>query len=363
MGTHDQDDWGVQEQAAQWCHRLKGPDAERVRDAFQYWYRRSRLHRREFFLASLVDTQLSALRRHAPDLQGPCGETKDSKAGVIPFRRQARNNRLALKVRARPHEAPTNLRVRRIASLAFAAAVSMLVLGVLWNYGVLAGRADYATAIGHQRTVYLEDGTVVELNTHSRIAVSFTRERRTLELIEGEAWFDVGRDSRPLHVRAGAAIVEHVGTRFVMRREAGSLDVVVESGKVNVAIAPRIRSGIAVKRPMAELTARQAVTLSIDTDAPVPRVRAISSDELSRRLAWRDGHLAFGGETLAEIVAQFNRYNVRQLQIADPRVAGVRLGGRFRADELETFVEALPAVGVRAEATAEGPIRLVAIRP
>jgi len=68
---------------------------------------------------------------------------------------------------------------------------------------------------------------------------------------------------------------------------------------------------------------------------------SLSSTEIKRRLSWQLGVLIFHGETLAEAVAEFNRYNERRLVIRDPAIANMRLGGTFQAHDLDGFIDAL----------------------
>ena len=69
----------------------------------------------------------------------------------------------------------------------------------------------------------------------------------------------------------------------------------------------------------------------------------LTPDEMARNLAWEGRQLKFGAATLAEIVAEFNRYNREKLEIGDPILAGRRFGGTFRADEPRTLVALLQA--------------------
>lgn len=365
MGRLDQDDWGIAEDAAKWFHRMQGPDAEASRIAFEEWYEESPVHQHEYFLASFVGMQMASMRGQAACLR-PTLERRDG-CKVVPLRRvDLRSAVPGLLARGTPHgkENYTNtrrlparaLRHARIACTA-AAAMAVLVLGFVWNLGVTAKRDIYSAAVGEHRTLRLEDGTVLELNTRSRVAISITKEKRALELIEGEVFLDVGADPRPFEVRVGSALIEDVGTRFGLRRKADSLDVAVESGEVSMSIGQNA----------VQLTAGETATTSIRPGAPAPVVRTVGASQIGNMLAWRSGELVFAGETLADVVEEINRYNARQLQIADPNVAQLRLGGRFRATEPEEFAQLLSAtfhvqvITPGAGAPRAQPIRLVGL--
>ncbi|MGH8186582.1 MAG: hypothetical protein ACREUC_08470 [Steroidobacteraceae bacterium] len=75
---------------------------------------------------------------------------------------------------------------------------------------------------------------------------------------------------------------------------------------------------------------------------------------MARRLAWQVGELDFSGDPLVEVVSQFNRYNHRRLEIVDPRIAALKVGGNFRATDLDGFLRAMrSSFEVRSEESGE----------
>ena len=92
----------------------------------------------------------------------------------------------------------------------------------------------YATDIGEQYRTALADGSLVELNTATRVAVDLTPEERDIHLRKGEAVFEVAKDpSRPFVVKTPLADVRAIGTVFAVRTENG-LEVAVSEGVVSV---------------------------------------------------------------------------------------------------------------------------------
>lgn len=61
----------------------------------------------------------------------------------------------------------------------------------------------------------------------------------------------------------------------------------------------------------------------------------------ARSLAWRNGKIYLAGDRLDVAVAEFNRYNRRQLVVGDAAIAGERLDGVFRTDDPEGFAKAV----------------------
>jgi transmembrane sensor len=99
------------------------------------------------------------------------------------------------------------------------------------------------------------------------------------------------------------------------------------------------------------LSAGETVTIS----AKRVHVEKVAEADVTRKLSWTEGRLWFDRETLSNVVAEFNRYNRRQLVIADPAIADLRIGGGFEATDPESFVAALErTVGVRAFPSSPG---------
>jgi transmembrane sensor len=81
--------------------------------------------------------------------------------------------------------------------------------------------------------------------------------------------------------------------------------------------------------------------------------------EISRMLAWQDELLRLGGATLAEIAGSFERRTGRRVLLADPALAGLRLGGRFRADDIDGFASLLATtLDIDVERAADGTLVL-----
>jgi transmembrane sensor len=77
---------------------------------------------------------------------------------------------------------------------------------------------------------------------------------------------------------------------------------------------------------------------------------AVGAEEIARALAWQPRLLQFSSAPLAEVVAEFNRYNTLQLALADPALAAFPVTTSFRSDNAEGFVRLLEVTaGVQAE--------------
>jgi transmembrane sensor len=213
---------------------------------------------------------------------------------------------------------------------AAAACVLALGLGASWFYQQKLGWQTYETRVGVFSRIVLEDGSVVDLNTNSEVHVRLG-DIRAVRLVRGEGRFQVAHDAtRPFVVAAADAAVRAVGTAFTVRlRDASRVEVVVAEGKVAIA-APHVAQG-------APLAAGESAVVLPDRLA----VTQVSPQLLKRKLAWTAGRLEFRGESLADAVAEFNRYNVRQIRLGSATLRTLRVGGNFKATDPESFAAAL----------------------
>src|SRR6202522_2283605 len=229
------------------------------------------------------------------------------------------------------------------------AASVLLALAALWISHGVGGSRTYSTGIGGFQRIILDDQSAVALNTNSEVRVRFTSRLRKVELIRGEASFEVTHDtSRPFIVSAGPTAVRDVGTKFDVNRLEGAVEVTVDEGKVAVG-SPALLETTLDMLPMAipQLSAGQGAIAS----GSGVHLENLRQGDIARKLAWRNQMLVFDGDSLAEVIAQFNRYNKRRLVITDPTLANLRIGGYFRPTNLDAFITVLQSdFGIRVDA-------------
>jgi transmembrane sensor len=222
--------------------------------------------------------------------------------------------------------------------LSVAASLTVAV-ACLWIAHAVSGPKTFSTGIGGFQRIVLEDQSAIELNTDTEVRVSLSPRVRRVELVRGEASFEVAHDaSRPFIVSAGNTAVRAVGTKFDVRRLDNTVEVTVDEGKVVVG-DPSVLESKADLRTMSipQLTAGQS---ALATGNGV-QLKQLPKRDMERKLAWQNQMLVFDGDTLAEVVAQFNRYNGRQLVIADPSLATLHISGYFRPTNLDAFISVL----------------------
>lgn len=214
--------------------------------------------------------------------------------------------------------------------MAAAAALAAVVVAPM-----LAVRT-YRTAPGEQRRLVLTDGSDVLLDTDSELRVSVGRSHRELFLDRGQAFFKVAKDrTRPFRVFVGADEVRAIGTAFGVRRLGDGARVTLEEGRVGIYRIGPSNAGRATDRPTAMLEPGQQAVLG---HAPRPVVGAA---DLRRAQAWRTGRLILEDSSLAEAVAELNRYGAPRIVLADRATGEVRISGVFHLRERAGFVESV----------------------
>ena len=244
---------------------------------------------------------------------------------------------------------------RRTAAFGSLAAAAALAVGLfVWSRPLPADPTLSAPALSATTTprlVTLSDGTVVQLNTGGEVSERFTAATRHVTLTRGEAHFAVAKNpARPFIVQAGALQVRAVGTAFNINLQSAAVDVIVTEGRVQLTTgapdAPALDAG-------------ERATLRRAADGPTLVVARIDAAAITQTLAWREPLMRLGGATLAELAAEFERATGRRLVLADPTLADLRFGGRFRTDDIDGFTHLLATtLDLDVERTADGAIVL-----
>ena len=296
----------VRDEAARWFVRLQEPAVSAdEQQRFDAWLNQHPQHRDEFQLLQGLWTAADLLP--APRLKA-LAETRPARRERRPLLRYA---------------------------------VAASVLAVALGLGLFSGlnhpggySAEFSTALGERKHVALPDGSVIDLNSRSRLQVHYEKDRRLIELSEGEAMFSVEHDSsRPFVVEAGSGKITVTGTRFDVRREVTQTRVAVEQGTV------KVQGHDAPDNEFINLTA--GLGTHVDAQGKVAAAYAVNPAELT---AWRGGKLVFNNARLSEVAAEVSRYREQPLTVSNPGVANLRLTSVFKSDNTDALLKALPSI-------------------
>src|ERR1700722_5977534 len=250
-------------------------------------------------------------------------------------------------------------RFRRQRFLAIAASIVLMIFSaaaILWVQAVRS--PTYATAIGEQRSLELTDGSIVELNSRSKIVVRYSRQGRDVELVEGQALFRVVKDAtRPFIVKVGATLVRAVGTEFDVYAKRDSTIVTVVEGRVAILTDHPITPPVpGVPSAAVDTPHRSNVQFPSVAPGKIGNILVASGEQLTvspqeiqkdehpniaNATAWTQRQLVFESASLSDVADEFNRYNDRQLIVEDPRLDTFHVSGVFSSTDPASLIRFL----------------------
>lgn len=336
----------VRAAAACWVAQLhdeeRHPDLEARVDV---WLGESDQHRLAFARLTRAWERAGKLQSH--------GSSAVSGGRVTGGREAAR-----AQVRTRRHVAPWATLVAATLVLAVGAAVYTFD-----DHAIVSG-------IGERRVRLLPDGTRVALNTNTRIEVNYKKAERRIRLVRGEARFDVAEHANwPFVVSVDGEEIRALGTSFIVRHEdasiggneagkGGDADVAITLVEGRISVATGAGNDAAVSSRIEDAVARTGAAELRDSQAPaaeqilapgerllISRQRGSSVDrpDLTRLTAWQQGRVEYDATPLAEAVTEMNRYSKSHIVVLDSKIAGLRIGGVFRAGDRDEFVRIVAA--------------------
>lgn len=371
----------VDQEATEWLIRLDSdkPLSANEEKAFQEWLARGPVHREAInqlnsFWGNQVLTELIT-----------------SSAGA----RQAGQNQTGLISALAANFKAYLSTMRGLAVTASLVAVTLTLGLLIGSKEITDSNGLYVTAVGQQKTIEMADGSRLQLNTNSQVEVDYNQSYRNIRLIQGEVHFEVAKNPQlPFRVYAGSGRVQAVGTAFTVYLKDKDVDVLVTEGRVALASLTLAEQenpvgktkeklnkvdvnpdrqidtyANSLPRELAELDAGQGVIL---TSAPQPGeanttaqliAQTISDEEFKRRQSWRSGLLVFSGEPLEQVISEVSRYTTITIDIADPALGQVEIGGRFRVGNMDEMFKALEAnFGVKVKRLAYNHVQLASAR-
>jgi transmembrane sensor len=339
----------IAEQAAHWWIVLNSEDASATEQReFSEWMTQGPDR-----IAAYLRTALLMKAARSASIKWP-----NTPADVLVREAKAAQTRGLARLRELPAPAESNTRRSKNKTnwsrLAMATATSLLVaLGAAWF--VLTSPQEFHTRFGEQRSILLEDGTRIALNTESTIKVELRKDHRLVALESGEALFQVAHDTnRPFDVSVGSVVVRAVGTEFNIKRAPDRTTIAVVEGRIAVAPASQVHGG----DEHSDFTSSGAVFLGAADRLVVDRSGAGSPEHginLRGILAWTEHKLVFDHTSLSEAAGEFNRYNRPRIQITGSSLQDRRISGVFKSDDPASFLTFLSRIpGVRIHEAADG---------
>jgi transmembrane sensor len=225
---------------------------------------------------------------------------------------------------------------RVAAAVLFAALLIVSGYEVFYNSRESQKMMEVSAANQILKTFALPDGTLVTLNTNTKIKYPQTFTGNTREVtIEGEAFFQVTPNKdKPFIIHAGNAQIKVLGTSFNVNAypSAKSVEVIVETGKVQVLNKTTETN----ETNELILTPGERGTLVYSSNSLLK-----SANQNPNFLAWKTRNLIFKATSLAEVIENLEKvYNVN-IQMADPKLNELLLTAQFNDYSLEFILKVI----------------------
>jgi transmembrane sensor len=303
-------------EAARWFARVRSGEIDSPTDkAWTDWMAADEAHAKAYEDLELT-WELAEELRQRPEIQGLLKDLDQT---------------LQQSPTARTRTRPFGLRMNWPLGLAACALLGICALATLFVVDRPV-RADYATDVGEQKTVTLADNSVIALNTATHVQVTYSRSLRRVDLLAGEALFEVNKDSRrPFEVHALHGSTTAVGTEFDVHVTDAEAAVTVLKGTVRVKsteTAPPDKASLVSAGQATDYTAEGM--MSVIRKADIDKVRA-----------WQAKRILIADEALSDALNDYNRYIKVPITIGDPALASRHINGVFRIGDEEAFLNAL----------------------
>jgi transmembrane sensor len=380
----------ILEEASEWFVDFRVGDVDsQARGRFDEWLRRSPEHIRAYMEIARTYVELPLAKLAGKIDVDSLIAYAHSGENIVPFNDAAIAQPNAPRVMSAETNHPSTPlkraertpRLRRRFLAAASGALVLVIAGaVWWNHDRFP---IYATDIGERRSITLADGSTVDLNARSRLRVEFSKQERRVELVEGQALFQVAKEkNRPFIVSSGDATVRAVGTQFDVNRRTNGTTVTVLEGRVAVystahvqptapapASAPSSIAGpphasghpeaspLASKSPLsgsapqlpsnppglADPAGSSAIYLSAGEQVTITpaEVALPQHADIAATTAWMERRFIFDGSRLSDVVQEFNRYNRRQLVIEGLQLSNFHVSGVYSSSDPSSLIRFL----------------------
>ena len=336
-------------EAAEWLLSLeeaRGEEVHAVRQSFLKWLKLSPLHIEEFLHVSNVFYNIK--QSDLTDFIATGSAGVDDPSNIIHI--FTRTNGASTSVE-KGHWISASLKfIRKPWLLAACGLLVMMLVLLITQFDNVQDEPgepqSYVTAVGEQRSVVLEDGSRISMNTQTDISIRYSDHMRLVVLRKGEAVFDVSKDPlRPFRVLSNDTVAEAIGTSFNVYQKNDATIVTVVEGQVAVTGET---AKVLSASTTADISGIEHVALQAGAQVVVNKGGFIAGRQKvdpHKVTSWTSRRLIFEGETLENVTREMNRYNKNKVLLADAALNDRKISGTFRIDDPETLLAFLSKVG------------------
>jgi transmembrane sensor len=288
--------------------RSAGPLPERQQRALQRWLQADPRHARAWRQQQAFWQRLDAA---GPEVLAALPELTADRQGLRPI-------------------APR----RRLRWLLASAAAAVLMVAAA-PHALLLARSDVRSSDA-PRVVRLDDGSTAVLDAGTALAFTFDGQQRRVQLLRGQAWFQVAHEQRPFQVEAGGGQIRDIGTAFSVSMQGATITTDVSEGVVDV----RPGDGSVQRLRAGQVRAFRDGRWLQPLRQAAPEVMA----------PWRRGEVVIDRLPAAQAIADLGRYRRAPVWVVAGQGTRVRVSGLFHLQQPDTAIDAVAAqAGLRVQ--------------
>lgn len=202
----------------------------------------------------------------------------------------------------------------------------------LYNELIVPLGGEYRLALSDGTTVYLNSGTIL------RYPEAFSSRERRLELLEGEAFFAVSKDSlRPFYVTTQGMNIRVYGTEFnVNTYDTEHVYTTLVNGKVGISTE----------------TEREEVflypSMQADFDKKETKIIKVYEVDPIHYVSWKDGRYVFRNESLENMLKTLGVWYNFKVEFVNEELKNLHFSGNVkRYEDINRIIEAVSySVGI-----------------
>lgn len=230
--------------------------------------------------------------------------------------------------------------LRKLFFLRVAAAILLLLTSIAYYFVYLNEAVEEVKApelitksnpMGRKSTILLPDGSMVQLNSDSKISYQSNFNSSRVLQLSGEAFFSVKKDTIPFEVHTPNLITTVLGTKFNVKAFEGAQkeSISLVEGKVQVKNHRNTTIGLSILV--------EGESLVYDELENMTYKHKLSENEF----AWKEGYLSFNRTELSEFVHMIRRwYGVEVTILGKPKTKW-EITGKYKAHSLDLLLESI----------------------
>jgi ferric-dicitrate binding protein FerR (iron transport regulator) len=248
------------------------------------------------------------------------------------------------------------------------AAIFLIAFAIAWllrtpkNTSNSGNTTNVAVAYGSKSTIELPDGSLVVLNSGSKLTypTSFGKDNRTV-FLSGEGFFEVRKNTKwPFFVKTSGMTVKVTGTKFNVKAYpdesltettlvSGSVEILEEkkekTPKLLAVLKPNQKAVFNRENVMVEQSQKENQNIKprekIGNAPGKPIIDIEESVKTEDLTCWKNNVLIINNEKLSDLSKKLERWYNVEISVKSDALANIRFSGKFDKETIQEVLNAL----------------------